>query len=82
MWLLDGSWGMHDGMGWWMLWGGLMMVLFWGTVIGLIAWAVTRVTGTRSNDRESALDIARRRYANGEINREEFERIRQDLATH
>ena len=75
-----------DGMGWWMLWGGLMMVLFWGVVVGLIIWAVQSAprrradqpTDAGSADR-SPLDIARGRYARGEIGRDEFERIRQDL---
>jgi putative membrane protein len=73
-------WGMHDGMGWWMVWGGVMMVLFWGAVIGLIVWGVSRATGGPRTNGESPLDIARRRYARGEITREEFERLRQDLA--
>jgi putative membrane protein len=81
MWFLDGSWGMHDGMGWWMLWGGLMMALFWGAIIGFIAWLVTRLPGQRTHDSGSALDIAQRRYASGEISREEFEQIRGDLTS-
>ncbi len=80
MWFLDGSWGMHDGIGWWMIWGGLMMVLFWGSVIGLIAWGIARFTGQSPSDTDSAIDIARRRYASGEISRDEFEQIQQDLA--
>lgn len=81
MWILDGTWGMHDGgMGWWMLWGGLMMIVFWGAVIGLVVWGVSRVTGDRERDRESPLDIARSRYARGEITRDEFDQLRRDLA--
>lgn len=30
---------------------------------------------------ESPLDIAKRRYANGEINKEQFEALKKDLAT-
>jgi putative membrane protein len=33
----------------------------------------------RSREPESALDIARSRYARGEISREQFEEIRRDL---
>jgi len=73
-------WNMHDGIGWWMVWGGVMMVLFWGTVIGLIVWGVSQVTGGAARGEESPLDVARRRYARGEITPEEFERLRQDLA--
>lgn len=78
-----------DGMGWWMLWGGLMMVLFWGTIIALAVWAVQSVTrrGTGEAHRPepgtpspTPLDIAKERYARGEIDREEFERMRRDLA--
>ena len=80
MWLLDGSFDMHNGMGWWMIWSGVMMALFWGAVIALVAGGVTRVTGQHSINPDSASDIARRRYAGGEIGREEFEQIHQDLA--
>ncbi len=80
MWFLDSSFDMHNGAGWWMIWGGAMMVLFWGSVVGLIAWGVARFTGQRQSDTDSALGLVRGRYASGEISRDEFEQIRQDLA--
>ena len=70
-------WNAGDGMGWWMLVGSVWFVFFWAVVI----WAVVRVTSPRQDGGEaSALDIARRRYARGEISREEFEQFRRDLA--
>ena len=77
-----------DGMGWWMLWGGLMMVVFWGAIIALVVWAVQSITrrgADRAHSPESGvlsptpLDIAKERYARGEIDSEEFERMRRDL---
>jgi putative membrane protein len=73
-------WGEHEGMGWWMLFGSIWFVIFWGVVI----WAIATVSGrgdraSPSGGAESAVDIARRRYALGEISREEFEQIRRDL---
>jgi len=73
-------WGMHDGMGWWMVFGGVWMLLFWGAVIWLVAWAVTRVGGGQRTDSDTPLDIVQRRYARGEITREQFEQLRKDLA--
>jgi putative membrane protein len=77
-----------DGMGWWMLWGGLMMVLFWGAIIALIVWAIQSVTRRESGQTHipygspsarTPLDIAKERYARGEVKREEFEQIKRDL---
>lgn len=75
--------------GWgWMIFGSLMMVLFWGGLIALVVLAVRGLTGGNqrqgSNRAESApsgnpLDILQTRYAKGEITREEFEQIRDDL---
>ncbi len=65
--------------------GGLMMLLFWGLVIiGLILlvrwlWNQGR-HGSGSVAPEAPLDILKRRYARGEINKEEFDRMKQDLA--
>ena len=78
-------WHVGDGMGWWMLWGGLMMLLFWGAIIALVVWFVQALghredgQGQRSAPRRTALDIAKERYARGDISREEFEQIKGDL---
>lgn len=89
-------WGNGFGMGGGWLLGGLMMLLFWSVVIGLVVWAIltfTRrqpgrvdyvsashatVSQTPLGDR--ALQIARERYARGEINREQYDEICQTLA--
>ncbi len=77
-------WHDADGMGWWMLWGSLMFVLFWGGIIALVVWLVQSATrrgdGTMPPPSADPLDIAKARYARGEISREEFEQIRQALA--
>jgi putative membrane protein len=73
----------------WNHWGwgvGLMMFLgvaFWGSIIALIVWAITRLArqGTSpGGGRPSPLDIAKERYARGEINKEQFEQIKRDLS--
>ena len=38
-------WGIHDGIGWWMLFGGAWMVFFWGAIIALAVWGVRALTG-------------------------------------
>ncbi|MBI4187235.1 MAG: SHOCT domain-containing protein [Chloroflexi bacterium] len=72
-------------MGWWMLLAGILTVLFWGGLIVLIVWAVKRMTergspGIGGGESRRALDIARERYARGEISREEFEQLKKDLS--
>ncbi|WKZ82303.1 MAG: SHOCT domain-containing protein [Acidimicrobiia bacterium] len=53
--------------------GWTMMVVFWGAVVALAVWAI-RSTRTRpSESRSGALDILERRFAAGEIDRDEFE---------
>jgi putative membrane protein len=73
-------WFMHEGAGWWMVFGGVWMLIFWGGLIALIAWGVTGLTGQgRPFMKKEPLDIARERYARGEISREEFDQIKKDL---
>ena len=73
-------WYMHEGMGWWMVFGGLWMVLFWGAIIALIVWGISKLTGQgRPVQTHYPLDTARERYAKGEISREEFEEIKKAL---
>ena len=79
-------WHTGDGMGWWMLWGGLMMVFFWGAIIALAIWAVQSVgrgddghTQSGATPPRTPLEIAKERYARGEISREQFEEVRRTL---
>ncbi len=71
----------HDGWwnnGWWVVMP-IMMVIFWGGVIALVVWGIRQFTGDRDRGR-SPLDIAKERLARGEMSKEEFDRIRVDLA--
>ncbi|MBI3989131.1 MAG: SHOCT domain-containing protein [candidate division NC10 bacterium] len=63
--------------------GGLFMTVFWillivGLVL-LIKWLWEQSGGKPSQGNESALDILKKRYARGEINKEEFEEKKKDL---
>ncbi len=74
-------WFMHDVGGWWMLFGGIMMFIFWGGLIALCVWGITRLTKRDdSTIKHTPLDIAKQRYARGEITKEEFEQIKKDLS--
>ncbi len=71
-------WPWGTAMGWWMV---VWMVLFWGGIIALIVWVITKLTRQNgSTRRPNPLDIAKERYAKGEISREEFEQIKKDLS--
>ncbi len=76
---------MMDGMGM-MPWGPLSMLLGLGILFFFIlaaAYAVKWVWVQRrpsmARPPESALDILKKRYAKGEISREEFERVKRDI---
>jgi len=68
------------GFGWW-FGGMIMMVLFWIVVVvgivALIKLLFSRSPGKRSS--QSALEILRKRYARGEITKEEFENMKKDI---
>ncbi len=79
------GWGGYGGFGMGMgIVGGLFMLLFWGLIIvGLVMlvrwlWDQTR-HGASPGAIEAPLDILKRRYARGEIGKEEYDRMKQDL---
>lgn len=78
-------WPYQDGFpGWNWLWGSLMMLLmigFWGFFLWLL---YSLVSNPNQKNREGSLnaeDIARKRFASGEIGQEEFDRIMTGLMT-
>lgn len=63
---------------------GLGMLVFWVLIIGGVVWLVQSLArGTGSSpilpQGESPLDILKKRYARGEITKEQFEGMKRDL---
>ena len=73
-------WGL--GYGGWSWMGPVFMLAFWALLIaGGVLLVRYLVRQGRSGDRqESALEILKRRYAKGEIEKDEFEARRKDLS--
>ena len=76
------GWG-NAGWLWWMPMG-LIMLLFWGlvivTLILLVRWLWTQGQGRAGAPPvETPLDVLKKRYARGEITKEDFDRIKQDI---
>jgi putative membrane protein len=59
--------------------GWTMMIVFWVVIVALIVWAVRSSTTTIDRSTPDALGILERRYAGGEIEREEFEERKRTL---
>ena len=73
-------WGYHEGFGWWMMFGGMSMVVFWAAIIGLAVWGVNRLGGDRAGRNETGdtpVEIAKKRLASGKITIEEFEEMQK-----
>ncbi len=65
--------------GWWLLGMG-MMVLFWIAIILLLIWVVRSLFPHQMRSGgDQALEILRRRYAEGSINAAEYEQARARL---
>ena len=69
--MMDGFFGM--GLGW----------IVWLIIIVVIMWVVFQFKGNNRRhyytSSESPLDTINKRYANGEISKEEFDRMKKDL---
>jgi putative membrane protein len=73
-------WGMPPFWGAWGIGVMLMMFVFWGLIIvGLVLGIRWLITQGREPRTDSPLDILKRRYARGEIDREEYEAKKRDL---
>ena len=79
-------WDWNLSAGWWVGMGFMMlfMLLFWGAIIFLIIWGIRKLTEHRDTtsfaERRSPLDVAKERYARGEISKEQFEQFKKDLS--
>lgn len=73
--------GMMGGYGWgWFM--PVIMIVFWGLVIwGIVALVrgVSAGSAVTSTPSDSALEILKRRYARGEITKQEYEERKKDL---
>jgi putative membrane protein len=75
----DYGWGM--GSGWGMGLGWLFFVLFWVLVIVGVVYLIRLFArgGRPKTEEETPMDILKRRYAKGEISKDEFEKMKEDL---
>lgn len=77
--MMHGYWGGPWGMGWM---GGLFMLIFWVLIIIGVVWLVKYLASSRScysNHPDTPLEILKKRYAKGEIDKKEFEEKKKDL---
>lgn len=75
----DYGWGM--GFGWGMGLGWLFFILFWVLIILGVLYLIKLIAGggRSKTTEETPLDILKRRYAKGEISKEDFEKMKEDL---
>lgn len=69
----------YDHGGWWV--GGMWFfpLLFWVLVIAGTVFIIKWLRERGQKQKESSLDILKRRYASGEIDRDIFEQMKKDI---
>lgn len=75
-----GGYSSMMGGGYWAIFAWLFMILFWATIILLIIWLYKQIRGEPVQAPvETALDILKKRYASGEITKDEFNEMKKEL---
>lgn len=63
--------------------GGWIMFFWWFIIIVLVVFVIRAVINSGQNkqrmDKETPIEILKRRYANGEIDEEEFQKRKKEL---
>ena len=80
-------WGDMGSMGWgagWGFFGVLQMLLWWVLIIlgivVLVKWLLGGTPRGEAKPGDRALEVLRERYARGEIDKDEFDKRKRDLA--
>ncbi len=69
------GWGMGMGMGWWWIIGIIVLIaIIWPVVLG-----INRRNNAPREPGKTALDILKEHYAQGEIDKQEFEQRKKNL---
>lgn len=71
--------GPFEGGGW--FFGGIMPLLFWGSIITIFILVIRAlIKKDKTQPVDNALEIVRKRFANGEIAEQEFEELTARLS--
>lgn len=74
-WLIDGVMGIH------VLFNMAIWIIVLVSIVLLVVWAVRKTSGNgQKKVEETALDILKKRYASGEITKEEYEEKKKDIS--
>jgi hypothetical protein len=71
----------HDGMGWWMAFAGIWMLIFWGPIIALAVWGIINLHRDKDQpaQRKDPLEIAQSRHVQSETMEDQFEETKATL---
>lgn len=74
-WMGNNGYGMGHGFGW------IFMIFFWGIIFIIIFYGVKYLSknSTDKGNGQSPEEILKRRYAKGEISKDEYEEMKQVL---
>ncbi|MFH1591122.1 MAG: SHOCT domain-containing protein [archaeon] len=71
---------MMYGFGEYSMLGGFGMIVFWAAFIWLIVWLIIK-NNNQENHTNTPLQIAKERFARGEISKKQYEDMKQELVS-